>query len=228
MRVDETPARIAPHPGGLNLTAEAIAKVAPAPGSKVLEIGCGSGATMGYLRDDWALDITGIDLSGRQCVPGRQTDEPFRQVTADGRRLPFPDASFDVVLAECSLSLMLPLSHVLDEVHRVSVPGGYLIVNDLYFRKTPLPVDKALLDKAALFTGVLTEADMMTALTQGGFNIKHWQDHSQVLRSHSIQSLEADGCRACSDPSFDLMDLHLALARTKLGYYQLIARVEDN
>ncbi|WP_205698398.1 class I SAM-dependent methyltransferase [Conexibacter sp. SYSU D00693] len=58
------------------------------PGMRVLDVGCGALGLRGLEPD---LDITGVDVEPRPAYPG-----PFVQADA-AERLPFADASFDLV-----------------------------------------------------------------------------------------------------------------------------------
>ena len=60
------------------------------PGHRILDVGCG---TLGLRAHHPHLDITGTDLHPRPTYPG-----PFVQADA-ASRLPWPDASFDLVVA---------------------------------------------------------------------------------------------------------------------------------
>lgn len=70
-------------------------------GAKLLDIGCGLGREA-FLLSDLGFDVVGIDISEEAIVQVRQLsaekgyDIPF--IVCDGRNLPFPDDSFDVVL----------------------------------------------------------------------------------------------------------------------------------
>jgi SAM-dependent methyltransferase len=68
-----------------------LALVAPAPGMRIIDIGCGSPGLLGLAPE---LDVTGVDLVERPGYPG-----PF--VAADAAAgLPFADGEFD--LAYCN------------------------------------------------------------------------------------------------------------------------------
>ena len=47
------------RPGGLDLTREAIRKSGFSPGASILDIGCGSGATLRMLRDEFGYNSIG-------------------------------------------------------------------------------------------------------------------------------------------------------------------------
>ena len=70
-------------------------------GARLLDIGCGLGREAFPLSDS-GFDVVGIDISQevisqvRRLSSEKGYDIPF--IACDGRKLPFPDSSFDVVL----------------------------------------------------------------------------------------------------------------------------------
>jgi len=94
------------------------------PDAGILEIFCGSGAGLEALTELGFGNLDGMDLSGDLLA---RYDGPARTHVADCRSLPFETASRDVVIVHGGLHHLE--SHddvraVLDEVHRVLVPGG--------------------------------------------------------------------------------------------------------
>jgi len=74
---------------------------------RILDVGCGSGATMGFLERYG--EVTGVDISPQAVKYGREQGRA-RLCLADGGHLPFAEGSFDLVTA---LDL---LEHVAQEV----------------------------------------------------------------------------------------------------------------
>lgn len=108
------------------------------PGEQVLDVGCGSGAVTRAMARLVAPDgrATGLDASpallafarqyAEEEAPGQSID--FRE--GDCRSLPFPDASFDAVLAATVLSHVPDAERALAEMVRVTRPGGRVGVFD--------------------------------------------------------------------------------------------------
>ncbi|MBG0771623.1 MAG: methyltransferase domain-containing protein [Anaerolineaceae bacterium] len=97
------------------------------PGSRVLEVGCGTGAVMGAITEDFDFNLTGVDID-RPSLYFAQSDNPKYQFSqADGHRLPFADDSFDAVYCHYLLLWVADPVQVLAEMKRVTRPGGAVI-----------------------------------------------------------------------------------------------------
>jgi SAM-dependent methyltransferase len=96
----------------------------PKPGMRILEIGCGQGPMMQFLRS-LGHDVVGIDpVASRLEV----WDHRGRACVADGESLPFPDGSFDLVLSFDVFEHVPDSDRHLRDVARVlRRPGHYLI-----------------------------------------------------------------------------------------------------
>lgn len=119
------------------------------PGERILEIGCGTG---------WALALIGKKLSGSGGLVGldlsRQMLQKSRKKTssqksaapnliqADGASLPLKNNLFDGVFISFTLELfsLEEMRVVLDQIKRVLMPGGRLIVIALSKEPGNLPV----------------------------------------------------------------------------------------
>lgn len=104
---------------------------AAARGRDVLEMGCGSGFASQLFAEagarvtavdltDWAIDTT------RQRMRAFGLDATVQQ--ADGERLPFADASFDIVFSWGVIHHTTDMDQALRELIRVLRPGGELVL----------------------------------------------------------------------------------------------------
>jgi SAM-dependent methyltransferase len=101
--------------------------------TRVLELGCGTGRVT-FPVAKTGVDLVGIDRSaemlGRALRRKRRVRQPVRLqlVRGDIRSLPFPDESFDLVMAPYGILQSLlrerDLAATLEAVERVLVPGG--------------------------------------------------------------------------------------------------------
>lgn len=99
----------------------------------VLDVGCGSGRWLGLLAQRKPRSLCGIDSSSgmleialRRHLPGVEL------VQASCQRTPFPDQSFNVVLASFLLSYIENLEEFAAEISRVARPGCDLFVTDMH------------------------------------------------------------------------------------------------
>jgi ubiquinone/menaquinone biosynthesis C-methylase UbiE len=101
-----------------------VLEVAPGPGYHAIEM-----ARLGRVR------VTGLDISrsfveiatGHAREAGVEVD--FRH--GDVSSMPFPDASFDLVVCQAAFKNFRRPVSALDEMHRVLRPGGTAVIQDL-------------------------------------------------------------------------------------------------
>jgi SAM-dependent methyltransferase len=93
---------------------------------RVLDLGCGAGDSVDLFRAvDPAVEWVGVDIEESPEVAERtRTDAEF--VSFDGRRLPFGDASFDLVYCKQVLEHVDHPRELVAEAARVLEPGGHL------------------------------------------------------------------------------------------------------
>jgi SAM-dependent methyltransferase len=123
-------------PAFRDITAD-VADTAP-PGADVLEVGCGPGHLAIRLARE-GLRVTASDLDPAMVARARANvdrafapDDPARPgcLEADVASLPFPDASFDIVVSTFSMHHWADPGSGLVEIHRVLRPGGRALVWD--------------------------------------------------------------------------------------------------
>src|SRR5512143_1850552 len=94
------------RPGGLELTARAIALCNLKKDARVLDIGCGSGITARYLRHVRGFKVFAMDVAPGDCPVSLERDPDTVWTRGCATSLPFQSKSMDLVIAECSFSLM--------------------------------------------------------------------------------------------------------------------------
>jgi|FaiFalDrversion2_1042247.scaffolds.fasta_scaffold00019_11 ubiquinone/menaquinone biosynthesis C-methylase UbiE len=104
------------------------AEVAGGAHGRVLELGCGTGANFPYYRPDAQVVATEPDpyMLARARRRARGLGRPITLMQAAAEALPFPDATFDAVVATLVLCSVDDPRRVLAEVRRVLRPGGEL------------------------------------------------------------------------------------------------------
>jgi ubiquinone/menaquinone biosynthesis C-methylase UbiE len=114
---------------------EALRKLTPLEGKKLLEVGSGFGVNLAVFVKDYGIDGYGVEPDGEgfgssfacsQEIFKANGLDPKRITAAVGESLPFPDASFDVVYSSYVLEHVQDPVKVLTEAARVVKPGGIL------------------------------------------------------------------------------------------------------
>jgi SAM-dependent methyltransferase len=99
------------------------------PGTRLLEVGCGVGAVLAVLGQEFpGITLHGVDIEPAQLAFARGHLERAQieatLVEADARALPFADRSFDHVWMMWFLEHVPDPPEVLREARRVLAPGG--------------------------------------------------------------------------------------------------------
>jgi methionine biosynthesis protein MetW len=96
----------------------AVADAVPA-GARVLDIGCGDGALLAYLRDSKGVDARGIDVSSANVASAVARGLSVVQGDADADLGDYPDGAFDMVILSDALQAMRSPATVLGELVRI-------------------------------------------------------------------------------------------------------------
>lgn len=222
----ETPEGVL-RPGGLRLTEKLIDACAFLAGGKIVDVGCGTGITVEYLRDKYGFCAAGVDISATRLQQGRARTAGLRLLRAEGEALPFADNSVNGVLAECSLSVMQDTGLVLSEIWRILMPGGKLGVTDLYFRQASGAIMPGGTTDAGHKTGIMNYDALKQLLEEKGFKTVFWEDHSDSLKEFVARFIMEHGsadelwqCLALRQKDKQLSQQTL---KCGLGYFLLVA-----
>lgn len=146
------------------------------PGSLCLEVGGGLGwGTLGLIRHRVATRVVTTDYDGTVLPAARAylgRHGVLHRVTlsqADARRLPFPDETFDVVLALYVLHHVFGYRRVLHELGRVTQPGGWFLLID-WVRPSRAPR----LRKWFPPEGLPSQEELGQWLAEARFRVERW------------------------------------------------------
>ncbi|MBV5328883.1 MAG: methyltransferase domain-containing protein [Chlorobium sp.] len=214
------------RPGGLALTAELLSFCNLAPGSTVLDIGCGPGHTLNLLASNFGLRATGLDPSAAMLAKAAEQAPTAALLQGSALAIPCDDQRFDGIICECVLSLTGDIQTSLGEMHRVLQPGGLLILTDIYCkgpqRQPSLPQLQSCIS-SALPLETITEG-----LGRAGFTRVARRERSDLLKQLAGQIIFSYGSLEKFWQLFmgaeAARQTCCALATAPLGYYVLIAK----
>jgi len=157
---------------------------------RLLELGVGTGKNIPHYGE---RHVTAVDLSDAMLERARRKAErlgvDFDSSLADVQQLPFPDASFDVVLATFLFCSVPDPVLGLTEARRVLVPGGQLLLLEHVLSHKPLlralmrwldPIPHHL-------WGAHIDRDTVDNVQRAGFTLVH----AQPLSLDVVQLIEA-------------------------------------
>jgi arsenite methyltransferase len=137
------------HPGGLALTRRLADRIGLGPGTAVLDVAAGRGATALLLAAEYGVDVTGIDLSPVNVAAataaaddaGRAGTVRFRP--GDAERLPVDNDAYDAVVCECAFCTFPDKPTAATELARALRPGGRAGLTDVTIDPDRLPPELA-------------------------------------------------------------------------------------
>lgn len=98
-------------------------------GDRVLDVGCGEGSKLAEILAKRArISATGVDISHIGIRRARKSIPRATFVVHDIEKLPYPTASFDVTYSTYTFEHTTNPQRILDEMVRVTRPGGFVII----------------------------------------------------------------------------------------------------
>jgi ubiquinone/menaquinone biosynthesis C-methylase UbiE len=195
------------HRGGLKATRDLLQMCDLQAGQRILEVGCGSGYTACTAAKQHQAFVVAVDLEphllarARERARSTRVADSIALVRADGRRLPFADASFDGVICESVLGFLEDRASALQEFRRVLKPGGFLVNNEVTFLKPP-PDDflAAIRGAAPRVPGALAvpvdPEEHRRLIEEVGFLSVQVETGDVPARQAMVEQMQIDGFRA--------------------------------
>jgi len=155
--------------------AAVIRSLAIPPGAKVLELGVGTGLSLGCYPTD--CHVTGIDLAPEMLEHAQEKIDRngwhhLRVMAMDAMNLDLPDSAFDYVTGFHVISVVPDASRLMREAQRVLRPGGTLALINHFRSENPMlsAIDRGLepltrywgwhtLSRSTVFDGLPVQID---------------------------------------------------------------------
>ena len=188
------------RPGGLAVTQQALELCAFPAGSRLIDLGCGLGGTLKYLREQ-GFEAIGVDKSPALLTEAK-VHGPVCE--ADFHNLPFENDYADGLLCECALSLARDKSRVLAECFRVLKAGGRLIISDIFrLKKAGIINPPPAFPPGGCLHGAVDLETMRKLLQDNGFETECFADHSRALKELAARLVWHFGSTAALTELFD-------------------------
>ena len=116
---------------------QAILRFVPVdPGMRILDLGTGNGyLAFAFAAEYPGADVTGLDIAENALERNRQRAQQnhadnLHFAAYDGRRFPFSDGAFDLVVSRYALHHFPEIRQSLSEISRVLTQGGKFFLSD--------------------------------------------------------------------------------------------------
>jgi len=176
------------HYGSLDATRQLLDLCRISKGQKVLEAGCGVGATPVFMAETLGCDVIGLDLIEKMLPQAgdrarkKGVAEAVVFLAADARALPFLDNSFDAVLLESVNIFFEDKLSAVREYSRVTKPGGYVGFTEMTWLQPPDQKLEDVFKKSAYATALNAEAWLMLLEDAGLENVVGGESRIDVSR----------------------------------------------
>jgi MPBQ/MSBQ methyltransferase len=108
------------------------------PNIHVLDVGAGIGGPSRYLASRFGCHVTGLDLVEEYCNVANslatrvKLDNLLTYRQGDATKMPFEDATFDIVWTQHASMNIADKKRLYSEMHRVLKPSGKLAIYDVF------------------------------------------------------------------------------------------------
>jgi ubiquinone/menaquinone biosynthesis C-methylase UbiE len=148
-------------------------------GERVLDVGCGTGIVARLAAEAVGPEgsVAGLDVEPGMLAVARSAaaGAGIEWIEASAESIPLPDASVDAVLCQMSLQFVPDRARALEEMRRVLVPGGRIVLNvpgpaSAFFEPLSEGLARHIDPQAAAFVErvfSLHDVDQLTALLEG-------------------------------------------------------------
>jgi arsenite methyltransferase len=213
------------RPGGFYLTERGVSLCKLPRFARIVDVGCGTGASVAYLREKHQFKALGFD-SSEELLRENVRAGCLPLVLAHAEKLPLSHGVCDGILCECVFSLILEPECVLSEFVRVLRPGGYLIMSDLYDRGREKPLTTY---SGGGMSALRTRSEIESLVADEGFECLVWEDHTKYLKELAAQLIFSHGslegfCDFLAAPGSGCPTSSALMASPVPGYFLMVAK----
>lgn len=164
------------HPGGIVSSERLLQQLGITPQMRVLDLGCGVGATCRYLARKYRCAVVGLDRDPEMIRKARARSRARRYrgieyCVADANATGIEDDSFDRIVVQ-SVACFNHKPTLLGEITRILKPGGWAGFNEVSWVQPPTEkierVTRATICET--FKGALLEDDWVRLLEDAGLD----------------------------------------------------------
>lgn len=191
------------HAKGKQATALLINEMAPQPNEKILEVGCGTGATLVEIAQNHSVTLIGVDLStamlrqARKRIDFCHLNEKIQlQNIEKNQPILVENESIDAIYIESVLAIQATetLRFLLKEFHRILKPNGRLLFNEtIWLDSTTFDQAKSINSTCLQYFGIiqcnhefLHLNDWMRLLETENFTVSKTIDIDKELASSAV------------------------------------------
>ena len=164
-------------PGGKNIIGDAFKIAQLKNGCDVLDVGCGDGTTLSFLKEEFEINPVGIDKSEKLIEQGKEKFKDIDLQVGEADYLEFSSFSFDAVIMECTLSVIEMQTEAIHEAYCLLRPGGKLIITDLFGTEE----------------GTLNKESIIEDCEEIGFSVFQTQDRTDDLVTFTAEKILEHG-----------------------------------
>lgn len=184
------------RPGGINATSWLLDQADITPATNILEVACNMATTLIEIAESKNCShLTGLDLDQKALdhaslnIRKHHLEDRIALVQGSAFELPFPDESFDIVINEAMLTMLVgnQKDQALSEYYRVLKPGGMLLTQDVCMYTEDKSKQREII--AGISRAINVHVEPLT--------VKGWKE---MMEGHGFSVKEKDGQMTLLDP----------------------------